>query len=189
MERRRRVKLNYNEDDESGREMPIRKKSLLSVLTKVLSALRQKDTFGFFQSPVDVSLVPDYLKFITHPMDFSTMEDKLPLYTGIKEFQHDFELIISNAKKYNAPATVYYKEAHKLGNYGFPLIEREAKSVASSQELQDILEESIKRKTDMNLRKRVAQGKKNHKESLEEFISGIYNGDGTFKSTLIVSEF
>ena len=183
METRLRVKFpNYNEDDEFVKDKPVRKKSLLSVLTKILASLKQKDNFGFFQVPVDINAVPDYPSFISHPMDFSTMTEKLEQYSSISEFHADFELIIANAKKYNAPSTIYYKEAHKLGNYGFPLIEREAKSVASSQELLEILSESQKRKSDMSLRKRVSQGKKNHKESLEELISGLYNEDGTFKS-------
>jgi hypothetical protein len=183
MERRRRATVrNYNEDDDSGRDLPVRKKSLLSVLTKILGLLKQKDNFGFFLLPVDTSAVVDYLNFIKEPMDFSTMEDKLPYYTCIKDFQNDFTLIVENAKKYNAPATVYFKEAHKLGNYGFPLIEREAKSVATDQELQDLEQESLKRKSEVNLKKRVQQGKKNHKEALEDVISLLFNGDGTSRS-------
>ena len=183
MERRRRATVrNYNEDEDSGREIPLRKKSLLSVLTKILGLLKQKDNFGFFLLPVDTSIVVDYLKFITEPMDFSTMEEKLPYYTSLSELQKDFSLIVENAKKYNAPDTVYYKEAYKLGNYGFPLIEREAKSVASNQELKIFEEEALKRKNDLNLRKRVQQGKKNHKEALEDVITLLFNGDGTFRS-------
>jgi hypothetical protein len=135
MERRRRATVrNYNEDEDSGREMPVRKKSLLSVLTKILGLLKQKDNFGFFQLPVDTSIVVDYLKFISEPMDFSTMEEKLPFYT-LSEFQRDFSLVVENAKKYNAPSTVHYKEAHKLGNYGFSLIERETADASAHNEI------------------------------------------------------
>ena len=186
MERRLRVKFpNYNEEDDFGRDKMVRKKSLPSVLSKILTSLKAKDTFGFFLMPVDVNAVPDYLKFITHPMDFLTMTEKLSEYTSINEFKHDFDLVISNAKKYNAPSTIYYKEAQKLANFGFPLIEREANSVATSQELEELQNDAVKRRSELNIRKRLAQGKKNHKEALEELIMGLYSGDGTFLSMMI----
>jgi hypothetical protein len=47
-----------------------RKRAALSdILMKLVNMLRQKDTYGFFISPVDVKVVPDYLRIISVPMD------------------------------------------------------------------------------------------------------------------------
>ncbi len=57
-------------DDAMPRLPPvIKKKSLYTVLTKLIATLKQKDTWGFFIEPVDTSAVPDYLNVIKYPMD------------------------------------------------------------------------------------------------------------------------
>lgn len=102
------------------------------LLTKLLELLKSKDVYGFFWEPVDTSLVLDYLEIIQIPMDFSTMEHKITQkeYKEISEFEQDFLRIVSNAKTYNAPDSVYYKTAERLSNFGTKAIHREAQKVA-----------------------------------------------------------
>lgn len=57
-------------------------------------------------------------------MDFSTIsrciEDNH--YTAMEQFEHDFNLIISNCLRYNAPDTIYYRAALKLRDQGRPIV-------------------------------------------------------------------
>lgn len=87
--------------------------------------------YGFFLEPVNPDYVPDYLKIIKSPMDFSTMRKKIENgeYKGADDFKNDFELIISNAKLYNAKDTIYWKSADKVHEAGLKLIERSEKQI------------------------------------------------------------
>uniref|UniRef100_A0A673M688 Bromodomain and PHD finger-containing protein 3-like n=1 Tax=Sinocyclocheilus rhinocerous TaxID=307959 RepID=A0A673M688_9TELE len=66
------------------------------------------------------SQVPDYLEFITHPMDFSTIKSKLEAhkYRSITDLEADFNLMISNCLLYNAKDTVFYQAAIRLRDLG-----------------------------------------------------------------------
>lgn len=70
-------------------EKLVKKKSLYTVLAKVLYTLKSKDTWGLFLEPVDVSVVTDYLSIVKKPMDFRTMENKMNkrAYRDIQEFK------------------------------------------------------------------------------------------------------
>lgn len=91
----------------------------------------RRDAYGFFLEPVDPKLVPDYLKVIKVPMDFSTMRKNIEAgkYQTGEDFRHDFELIISNAKIYNSRETIYWKSADKLHDFGMKLIDRAVKQI------------------------------------------------------------
>lgn len=93
--------------------------------------LLRRDAYGFFLEPVDPKLVPDYLKVIKVPMDFSTMRKNIEAgkYQTGEDFRHDFELIISNAKIYNSRETIYWKSADKIHDFGIKLIDRAAKQI------------------------------------------------------------
>ncbi|CAM6041177.1 unnamed protein product [Sphagnum compactum] len=86
------------------------------VLEGVLEKLKKKDTYGVFSEPVDSSLVPDYYEVIKEPMDFGTMCKKINkgVYVTLNLFEKDVLLICSNAMRYNAPDTVYYKQARSI---------------------------------------------------------------------------
>ncbi|CAM6016746.1 unnamed protein product [Sphagnum balticum] len=88
------------------------------VLEAVLEKLKKKDTYGVFSEPVDSSLVPDYYDVIKEPMDFGTMRRKIikGAYVTLSLFEKDILLICSNAMRYNAPDTVYYKQARSIQN-------------------------------------------------------------------------
>lgn len=68
--------------------------------------------------------VPDYATVIKTPMDFSTMQKRVDAgaYGSVDALAADFRLICRNAMTYNAPETIYYKEAEKLLEEGEKLI-------------------------------------------------------------------
>ena len=66
----------------------------------------------------------DYCDVIDEPMDFSTMSKRIEdnNYRTMEQFERDFNLIIGNCLKYNAPDTVYYRAALKLRDQGRPIV-------------------------------------------------------------------
>ncbi|PSS06129.1 Bromodomain and PHD finger-containing protein [Actinidia chinensis var. chinensis] len=88
------------------------KKSLELILDK----LQKKDIYGVYAEPVDPEELPDYHDVIEHPMDFSTVRKKLGngLYSTLEQLESDVFLICTNAMQYNAPDTIYYKQAHTI---------------------------------------------------------------------------
>jgi hypothetical protein len=47
-------------------------------------------------------------------------------------------LVITNAKTYNAPGTIYFKAAEKLGQFGVRLMEREHQCIGTDEELHEL---------------------------------------------------
>lgn len=138
----------------------VHKKDMKSILLKALDTIQKRDAYGFFLEPVNPKLVPDYLKIIKSPMDFSTMRKKLDSgqYKSVDEFRHDFNLIITNAKIYNAPETIYWKSADKIHDFGNKLIDRAEKQVEEEKlTAQPVVEEvdhsNIKRQDSFSSRK------------------------------------
>ncbi|XP_030638154.1 bromodomain-containing protein 9 isoform X1 [Chanos chanos] len=97
------------------------------LLEHFLRLLQRKDPHGFFAFPVTDAIAPGYSMIIKHPMDFSTMKDKITSneYKTITEFKADFKLMCDNAMVYNRPETVYYKAAKKLLHTGFKMMSKE----------------------------------------------------------------
>ncbi|XP_026780737.3 bromodomain-containing protein 9 isoform X1 [Pangasianodon hypophthalmus] len=97
------------------------------LLEHFLRLLQRKDPHGFFASPVTDAIAPGYSMIIKHPMDFSTMKDKIAMneYKTVTEFKADFKLMCDNAMVYNRPETVYYKAAKKLLHTGFKMMSKE----------------------------------------------------------------
>ncbi|KAJ7957976.1 Bromodomain-containing protein [Quillaja saponaria] len=98
---------------ESGPTTPLPDKKLLLF---ILDRLQKKDTHGVFSEPVDSHELPDYHEIIEHPMDFSTVRKKLDggAYANLEQFEKDVFLICSNAMQYNAPDTVYFRQARSM---------------------------------------------------------------------------
>uniref|UniRef100_A0A3B5RF59 Bromodomain and PHD finger containing 3 n=1 Tax=Xiphophorus maculatus TaxID=8083 RepID=A0A3B5RF59_XIPMA len=90
------------------------------LLKSTLDQLQEKDSAKIFSQPVNLSEVPDYLEFISEPMDFSTMRSKLEghAYCSIGDLEKDFELMISNCLKYNSKDTLFHKTALQLREVG-----------------------------------------------------------------------
>ncbi|XP_056376175.1 bromodomain-containing protein 9 isoform X2 [Hyla sarda] len=97
------------------------------LLEYFLRQLQRKDPHGFFAYPVTDQIAPGYFMIIKHPMDFSTMKEKIAAneYKSITEFKADFKLMCDNAMTYNRPETVYYKLAKKLLHTGFKMMSKE----------------------------------------------------------------
>ncbi|XP_069476688.1 bromodomain-containing protein 9 isoform X3 [Ambystoma mexicanum] len=97
------------------------------LLEHFLRQLQRKDPHGFFAFPVTDAIAPGYFAIIKHPMDFSTMKDKIALneYKSVTEFKADFKLMCDNAMTYNRPETVYYKLAKRLLHTGFKMMSKE----------------------------------------------------------------
>ncbi|XP_034144955.1 bromodomain-containing protein 9 isoform X2 [Esox lucius] len=97
------------------------------LLEHFLRQLQRKDAHGFFSFPVTDAIAPGYSVIIKHPMDFSTMKDKITdnEYKTVTEFKADFKLMCDNAMVYNRPETVYYKAAKKLLHTGFKMMSKE----------------------------------------------------------------
>ncbi|XP_048882070.1 bromodomain-containing protein 9 isoform X3 [Brienomyrus brachyistius] len=98
------------------------------LLEHFLRQLQRKDPHGFFAFPVTDAIAPGYSMIIKHPMDFSTMKDKIATneYKTVTEFKADFKLMCENAMVYNRPETVYYKAAKKLLHTGFKMMSKAA---------------------------------------------------------------
>ncbi|CAK6960571.1 bromodomain-containing protein 9 isoform X3 [Scomber scombrus] len=97
------------------------------LLEHFLRQLQRKDPHGFFSFPVTDAIAPGYSMIIKHPMDFSTMKDKIGdnEYNTVTEFKADFKLMCDNAMVYNRPETVYYKAAKKLLHTGFKMMSKD----------------------------------------------------------------
>ncbi|TSK20185.1 Bromodomain-containing protein 9 [Bagarius yarrelli] len=97
------------------------------LLEHFLRLLQRKDAHGFFAFPVTDAIAPGYSSIIKHPMDFSTMKEKIAMneYKTVTEFKADFKLMCDNAMVYNRPETVYYKAAKKLLHTGFKMMSKE----------------------------------------------------------------
>nr|CCI55422.1 PH01B031C15.5 [Phyllostachys edulis] len=82
------------------------------LLLFILDRLQKKDTYGVFSEPVDPEELPDYHEIIEHPMDFSTIREKLlnDSYANLEQFENDVFLLTSNAMSYNSDDTIYYRQ-------------------------------------------------------------------------------
>lgn len=103
----------YHDDDNGNSDTPLPDKKQLEL---ILDKLQKKDTYGVYAEPVDPEELPDYHDVIDNPMDFATVRKKLAdsSYSTLEQFENDVFLISSNAMQYNAPETVYYKQARAI---------------------------------------------------------------------------
>ncbi|KAG9332722.1 hypothetical protein JZ751_014821 [Albula glossodonta] len=92
----------------------------LVLLRSTLDQLQEKDAAQIFAQPVNLKEVPDYLEFISQPMDFSTMRTKLEAhsYRSLAELEGDFNLMVANCLRYNARDTVFHRAAVRLRDLG-----------------------------------------------------------------------
>ncbi|KAJ4924592.1 hypothetical protein JOQ06_003545 [Pogonophryne albipinna] len=103
-----------------------------SILLKgLLDQLQTKDQAKIFTQPVDISQVPDYPSHIKHPMDFSTMRQRIDAqaYNNFEQFENDFNLIVDNCMKYNSKDTYFYRAAVRLRDQGGSLLRKARRDV------------------------------------------------------------
>ncbi|KAJ7150184.1 hypothetical protein C8R46DRAFT_1008308 [Mycena filopes] len=114
-------------------------KQLLSVLMKLPES-------GIFLRPVDPQLdgCPTYFDEIAHPMDFGTISSNLAAhnYDTMEDIRKDIELVFSNCKTFNPPATYPWDCADavdKVFKKEWPKIADRKLSVNDKRGLQGIL--------------------------------------------------
>lgn len=75
--------------------------------------------------------MPDYLDHIKHPMDFSTMRQRIDTqgYNNLEQFENDFNLIIDNCMKYNSKDTYFYRAAIRLRDQGGALLRKARRDI------------------------------------------------------------
>ncbi|KAL5501196.1 hypothetical protein ACEPAH_9583 [Sanghuangporus vaninii] len=110
---------------------PIKLKPLKEVLRILITRIKKKDDYAFFLNPVDTSQVAGYLDVIKQPMDFGTMTEKIEKgqYRSLEQFKDDFLLVITNAKLFNPPPSIYYSEASRIETWGLEQISKAAVQV------------------------------------------------------------
>ncbi|XP_041952873.1 bromodomain and PHD finger-containing protein 3 isoform X2 [Alosa sapidissima] len=117
---RKREKLKREQVKVHQAAMEMQLTPSLVLLRSALEQLEEKDTGHIFAEPVSLKEVPDYLEFISHPMDFSTMHSKLEAhkYHTIADMEVDFNLMISNCLTYNNKDTFFHRAAVRLRDLG-----------------------------------------------------------------------
>ncbi|KAG7392511.1 hypothetical protein PHYPSEUDO_000199 [Phytophthora pseudosyringae] len=89
---------------------------MLGIVTK----LTKEPGGDIFEHPVDVEEIPDYLNFITNPMDLGTISTRLgreSYYIGpsaVSLFASDVRLVFQNCKTYNAEGSDIWRVADGL---------------------------------------------------------------------------
>lgn len=106
----------------------------LVLLRSTLDQLQEKDTAKIFSQPVNLTEVPDYLEFISQPMDLSTMRTKLEAhaYCSVADLESDFNLMVSNCLRYNSKDTMFHRAAQHLREVGGAVLRhahRQAQSI------------------------------------------------------------
>ncbi|KFZ56350.1 Bromodomain and PHD finger-containing protein 3, partial [Antrostomus carolinensis] len=123
------------------------------LLRTTLDLLQEKDAAQIFAEPVNLNeaslFLRDYLEFISNPMDFSTMRQKLEshLYRTLDEFEEDFNLIVTNCMRYNAKDTIFHRAAVRLRDLGGAILRharRQAENIGFDTDVGIHLPESPK---------------------------------------------
>nr|CAD7443088.1 unnamed protein product [Timema bartmani] len=101
--------------------------ALQKLLDYLLKGVEKRDPQQFFAWPVTDHIAPGYSQIIHHPMDFSTMKQKIDdnQYLTLNDFIEDFKLMCNNAMVYNHPETIYYKAAKKLLHVGVKMMSQD----------------------------------------------------------------
>ncbi|NXD77670.1 BRPF3 protein, partial [Halcyon senegalensis] len=153
---RKREKLKREQVKVQQAAMELQLTPFTVLLRTTLDLLQEKDAAQIFAEPVNLdeaSLfpkgVPDYLEFISNPMDFSTMRRKLEshLYRTLDEFEEDFNLIVTNCMRYNAKDTIFHRAAVRLRDLGGAILRharRQAESIGFDTDVGIHLPESPK---------------------------------------------
>ncbi|KAI5475586.1 Bromodomain and PHD finger domain containing protein 3 [Pseudohyphozyma bogoriensis] len=94
------------------------------IMKSVLDRIAALDKQNMFAAPVSRLHVPDYYDIIKHPMDWSTMYEKLDRheYLTTQDFQDDVELVINNARRYNKKDTPFHRMAVKVHEGAEPIL-------------------------------------------------------------------
>ncbi|KAK9846369.1 hypothetical protein WJX81_002507 [Elliptochloris bilobata] len=88
----------------------------IRALHELLGRWRRMDKLQHFLHPVTEAQAPGYHTFVTHPMSFDRMQEKVVAneYHTWRGFLADLELIFANAQHFNRPAHPVHKAAVEL---------------------------------------------------------------------------
>ena len=99
-------------------ENEVRNKNFYDICESIVRTLMLDPGAFYFFKPVEPEIdgAPDYFKYITHPMSFYVVQEKLSArtYKSPEEFIYDVKTIWSNAKYYNIETNPVYKAAEAL---------------------------------------------------------------------------
>nr|XP_061820543.1 bromodomain-containing protein 7-like isoform X1 [Nerophis lumbriciformis] len=136
--KKRKVQDADGDDDRESCRTPIRSEldkleaekeqtPLQEALNQLIRQLQRKDPSAFFTFPVTDLIAPGYSSIIKHPMDFSTMKDKVKkgCYVSLDELKADFRTMCENAMGYNKAETIYHKVARKMLHSGMKILSQE----------------------------------------------------------------
>ncbi|XP_034445601.1 bromodomain and PHD finger-containing protein 3 isoform X1 [Hippoglossus hippoglossus] len=117
---RKREKLKREQVKVHQEALEMQLTPMLMLLRSTMDQLQEKDTAQIFAEPVDIKEVPDYLEFISQPIDFSTMRLKLDshIYRSVADLEADFNLMVSNCLLYNSKETFFHRAALRLRDLG-----------------------------------------------------------------------
>ncbi|KAI8802098.1 Bromodomain-containing protein [Cladochytrium replicatum] len=150
-----------------------------------LQQLRLGDRYGLFLHPVDTNVVTDYLSFVDQPMDFGTIETKLSKgeYASAQAFQADVMLVVQNAKRYNAPDTLYHREADRLETLANKLFSRDTAAGSAEENNQSVPQSSSRQRVVDSSEGRETKRRKVGvvRRAIEESFTASFHPDGSAK--------
>jgi hypothetical protein len=102
-------------------------------LEAIRSAIESRPYAGPFVKPVNSRLIPRYYEVISHPIDLQTIRDKISRYEyrSADAMVRDFELMKTNAIKFNGQASPITQEAIAIFDYVRDQIEASRDEFAS----------------------------------------------------------
>ncbi|XP_077434456.1 bromodomain and PHD finger-containing protein 3 isoform X1 [Vanacampus margaritifer] len=130
---RKREKLKREQIKVHQAALELQLTPMLLLLRSTMDQLQEKDTAEIFAEAVNIKEVPDYMEFISHPMDFSTMRSKIEnhVYRSVADLEVDFNLVVSNCLLYNSKDTIFHRAALRLRDLGGAVL-RHAQRQASN---------------------------------------------------------
>ncbi|KAL3503525.1 hypothetical protein ACH5RR_037974 [Cinchona calisaya] len=157
----------------SGLPLPEKKK-----LELILDKLQKKDIYGVYAEPVDPEELPDYREVIEHPMDFASVRNKLGngSYATLEQFESDVFLICSNAMQYNAPDTIYHKQARSIQELAKKKFQKIRLGIERSEELKSEQKTGLSSVVKKPIRKPISR-------TLQDSVGSDFSSGATLATT------
>jgi Bromodomain len=83
---------------------------------RLLQSLMDRHFGHVFNAPVDTEKYPNYLQVVDKPMDFGTIRSRIDSggYASLDDFVSDVNLVLANARKFNAQGSLVHQMADAL---------------------------------------------------------------------------
>lgn len=121
-----------------------KKKSHLAMLSEIiLSVVKELFSVPFsiaFHRPVSVKKFPNYLEFISNPIDLTTIKTKArnEQYKRYEEFLNDIKLMSSNCNTYNGPGHSLTKISNEMVEMAQAALENNKEAISLLEKREDI---------------------------------------------------